>query len=202
MRADSGLLALLSPAERRRYSAYWRAPDRGRFLAGCCLLRLVLGATWASRLRRCWWSVPAGAVAGHMASRGLPAGKPAARLEVSVSHAGDRVAVAVCRGLAVGVDVEEVRADLDVDAIAPDVLAAEEVAWLAQLDQPDRRAAFVELWARKEAVLKGLGVGLEAPPRDLRVSGLGRRRLCALGRLERHRPRPWPYERSRQGPDM
>ncbi len=108
-----------------------------------------------------------------MASRGLPAGKPAARLEVSVSHAGDRVAVAVCRGLAVGVDVEEVRADLDVDAIAPDVLAAEEVAWLAQLDQPDRRAAFVELWARKEAVLKGLGVGLEAPPRDLRVSGLG-----------------------------
>lgn len=87
-----------------------------------------------------------------------PHGKPrlcdAGDLELNLSHCDDVALVAFARGIAVGVDIERVAADLDVRALGRLVLAPSEAAIAAE------RRGFLRVWCRKEACLKATGVGL------------------------------------------
>ena len=78
-------------------------------------------------------------------------------IDANVSHSGGRLLVAVARGVAVGVDVEQHR-PRNVERIATRVFVADELA--AWHDEPDPLAGFYRMWARKEAVLKAEGRGL------------------------------------------
>lgn len=60
------------------------------------------------------------------------------RLHFNLSHCGALALIAVCRDREVGVDVERIR--------------------------PKREAAFYRRWARHEARVKCLGIGLGSPP--------------------------------------
>lgn len=96
------------------------------------------------------------------ASRGICAALPAAlglgELQLSRSATPGLVAVALCQRGRVGVDVERVRPELvDDDLLALALHPAERVPGVAA-------DAFFALWARKEAVLKALGVGLAVRP--------------------------------------
>ena len=88
----------------------------------------------------------------------LPHGKPVLlddpQVELNLSHADDLALLAVTRGIGVGIDLERFDATLDVDALAPIVLAPDELA-----ARGDRRA-FLRIWCRKEACLKAIGLGL------------------------------------------
>ncbi len=91
-------------------------------------------------------------------------------LEVSISHAGDRVGVAVGRGVPIGLDVEA-RAELPnppEQAVLASVLDSAELARYpcGQLCAD----SFGVYWVRKEAVLKATGEGLRRPMPTLRVS--------------------------------
>jgi 4'-phosphopantetheinyl transferase len=87
-------------------------------------------------------------------------------LHVSVSHAGDRVVVAACRGAEVGIDVEPVTG-LTAAEIAPLALGDDEVPHAV-----DARTVLT-YWTRKEAIVKATGDGIEVPLRDVRVSPPG-----------------------------
>lgn len=93
-----------------------------------------------------------------------PHGKPhapsAGGIEFNLSHSGPYVLLAFARGQALGVDVERRRRRLSLLALARRFFAAEEAEALAALPEPDRPACFLQLWTRKEAVLKALGEGL------------------------------------------
>src|SRR5690348_2316687 len=87
----------LTAGERERLVAYRRAEDRARFVAAAGLLRLVVG----ERLGRPPASV---AIDRTCPDCERPHGRPTVvggALSVSVSHSGDRVAVAVVAGPAV-----------------------------------------------------------------------------------------------------
>jgi 4'-phosphopantetheinyl transferase len=168
----AGLLALLDPVERARYEATIDTANRGRFLVGCALSRLALGEL----LGRPPSDVPLRRVCPRC---GGPHGKAElavartseyADVDFSVTHSGDVVGVAVCRGAAVGLDVEEYAVGLDVDTAAPSALTDTELAALYARPAAERQAAFLRTWTRKEAVLKALGVGLRVPLRGLEVS--------------------------------
>lgn len=93
------------------------------------------------------------------------------RLEFSWSQAGTMVAVAVARGIPVGVD-----ACLDSDAKSLDGLARvfcseDEVSALERLPEAERTRAFMQCWIGKEACLKAAGTGLRCDPRRLRIWG-------------------------------
>lgn len=132
---------------------------RKRSLVGHVALRLLLGeltgcAPESLRFeRRC----------GHCGGSGH--GKPAlagrSGLDFSLSHSGELALVAVASDRRVGADVERVRLRTDVLAIARGSLSARERRTIeAPGTDAARRAAFFRCWTRKEAYLKGLGVGL------------------------------------------
>ncbi|UED86498.1 4'-phosphopantetheinyl transferase family protein [Streptomyces profundus] len=168
--ADPALRELLAPDELARLDRYRVPAAADRYLTGRALLRLVLGR---------WLDLPARLVplTSGCPDCGGPHGRPRlperyAWLGLSVSHSGGRVGVAV--GPApLGLDIAEIDQDIDLSpdgGVLTSALAPAEAAALLALAPEARAAAFAVVWARKEAALKALGVGLAQPPARLVVS--------------------------------
>ena len=90
----------------------------------------------------------------------------------NVSHAGSYLLVAVGHGAEVGVDLEEVRQDLDYAPMARRYFSRREQEDLFALEPQERIAAFYRCWTRKEAYLKGTGSGFSRPSTSFDVSFL------------------------------
>jgi 4'-phosphopantetheinyl transferase len=85
-------------------------------------------------------------------------------LAFNLSHSGDLALVALARDREVGVDVERVRPERDLVALAERALAPEGAAAGREAAGAERARLFYELWTLHEARLKCLGVGLAARP--------------------------------------
>ena len=83
-----------------------------------------------------------------------------AAFDVSWSHSGDGLLVALGAGIEVGVDLERLRPRPRALELAQRFFHAAEAAWLAGLPEGVRDIAFIRLWCAKEAVLKAHGRGL------------------------------------------
>jgi 4'-phosphopantetheinyl transferase len=79
-------------------------------------------------------------------------------LEFNVSHSRDRLLIAVTAGRAVGVDIEFRRTGLNMEPIARRWFAPEERAFFQTLEKPED--GFFDIWAKKEAYVKALGIGI------------------------------------------
>ncbi|AUS80346.1 4-phosphopantetheinyl transferase [Actinoalloteichus sp. AHMU CJ021] len=167
--ADPGLISLLDDAERTRHDRFRREEDRQRHLVARALSRIVLGAHLGLDPRDVRFRYEC-AHCGEEA-HGKPVLTPDSGLRFSLSHSGESVVLAVCRGGEVGVDVEEVRENLDVDRLGDTVLCEEEQRTVAALPAERRQDAFFTYWTRKEAVLKAVGLGLALPMRSVLLSG-------------------------------
>jgi 4'-phosphopantetheinyl transferase len=86
------------------------------------------------------------------------------RLAFNLSHSGGLALVAVTRGREVGVDVEREKPERDLLALAERALSPEDAAAVRDVGEAERTRLFYALWARHEARLKCLGVGLGRPP--------------------------------------
>jgi 4'-phosphopantetheinyl transferase len=80
--------------------------------------------------------------------------------EISLSHSGGVLMVAVSRAGEVGVDAEQIDPQVKHESIARRFFAAEENAALAACSPAEREQAFFRCWTRKEALVKALGDGL------------------------------------------
>jgi 4'-phosphopantetheinyl transferase len=98
------------------------------------------------------------------ASRSSAEASRAPRPSFNMSHSGRLALYAFSHAGAVGVDVEVARRPIDEVAIALRTLGEAEAQRLQALDPPARRREFLGAWARHEAELKCLGVGLGAAP--------------------------------------
>lgn len=101
-------------------------------------------------------------VAITITSQGKPTLGRATGPHFNVSHARGRSLVALA-GRPVGVDIERTDRDVCIDGAGRLVLCPAEQHHLRRLGPDDRRRAFFSLWARKEAVSKGVGLGLGLP---------------------------------------
>ncbi|TCC50865.1 4'-phosphopantetheinyl transferase superfamily protein [Kribbella capetownensis] len=147
----------LDAVERERLAAYIHADDRKRFLLGCTMVRRLLAARF---------SLPAASIRlDRTCPRcGKPHGKVRADgVELSVTHAGDLVGVAIS-DRPVGIDVEKVDPHLDVDGLAKVALIPEEIHELSRHDENEKVRAFLRYWTRREAAVKATGEGLPAKP--------------------------------------
>lgn len=144
----------LAPDERVRAGKLRRGEIRSRFIAARGTLRAVLARYLGrapSELRFCLSSLGKPALTTESGGDGL---------EFSLSHSNEWALYALARGRALGVDVEVIRADVEIDRIARRFFAAGEQAELFVSNGRARTEAFFDLWTRKEAYLKGRGLGL------------------------------------------
>jgi len=154
---------ILSADERSRAARYDLPAVRDRFVAGRGWLRCLL----AERLR----CEPADLRFGYG-----PHGKPylldagETGLEFNLAHSGANAVCAIVCGRAVGVDIEEIRADRETDELAQRYFAVAEWKTLATLPVEQRLEAFYRCWSRKEAFIKAIGDGLTFPLDDFEVS--------------------------------
>jgi len=154
-------LSQLDNVEAQRRGRYRIDADRDRFTLAAVLLRAVVGRATG---------VQASAVVVDRTcdSCGDPHGRPrlpGSDLEVSISHSGDVVAVAVTTAGPVGVDVEQLgvgHADL-----VPTVCTGSELRHVGTA------ADFYAYWTRKESVLKATGDGLRRPMTSIEVTPPG-----------------------------
>ena len=153
----ASLERLVSGEERSRADAFRFVADRERFLAARGgLRRLLAGYLGAdpARLR----------LAAETHGQPYVAGGAAGDLMFNLSHSGDMVLYAITRGRHVGVDIEKIHHDLDIDGLAARLYTPAERATLDRLSGDDRTVAFLTLWTRKEAILKAVGTGLTVAP--------------------------------------
>lgn len=87
----------------------------------------------------------------------------AGKLHFNLSHSGGRALLAVAVGAGVGVDIELVRSDIEVDDLAGRFFSPRERAAYRAFPQHERAAAFFRCWTRKEAIIKAVGDGLGLP---------------------------------------
>lgn len=89
----------------------------------------------------------------------------------SLAHSGDVALVAVSHGWDIGVDLEVLRERIETWSLVRHALTADERARLQALPASQRSAAFLEVWTRKEALLKAAGVGLSVDPQLIELDG-------------------------------
>ncbi len=161
-------LTPLSAEERARFDRLATEPARER----SALARVLVRAALADAL---------GAAPASFAvdwSRGPVLGADAPW--ISLSHSGDRVAVALSSDAPVGVDIEEAERRLRPTVVERITTARERTA-LSALGGAGERAA-LQLWTYKEAVLKATREGLSVSPHTVEVEGFdGAPRLVAHG---------------------
>jgi 4'-phosphopantetheinyl transferase len=149
---------LLDETERARADRYVRAVDRDRFVLAAALLRIV-----ARRVGNTTEAVGVDRECDHC---GEPHGKPrltGSAFEVSLSHSGEMVVVAISAQGPVGIDVEA-RRPLDYEPLLRYVCTEDEQR---HIQGPDD---FFTYWTRKEALLKARGTGLTTPLRSVSVT--------------------------------
>jgi len=83
-------------------------------------------------------------------------------LRFSMSHSDDVTLVAVAFGREIGIDVERVRSDVELDEIARMQFSPREIEALAGLPDARRCLASFAIWVRKEALAKAQGGGISA----------------------------------------
>jgi 4'-phosphopantetheinyl transferase len=156
--ADIGALErLLSDGERDRAAGIPIEEARRRYVVARGSARSLLGRMLERDPAALEFESRCAACGGTDHGKPYVAGAPG--VDFNVSHSADLVLVAAARGRAVGVDVEQRRERTDVDLVAR-ALSPTERATLAGLPPERRRDAFFSAWTRKEAYLKGRGLGL------------------------------------------
>jgi 4'-phosphopantetheinyl transferase len=162
------LLPLLSQAEHTRMNRFGQDADRARYLVARALARTVLSAHLGIPPREITFST----VCRHC---GGPHGKPAVAgaskpVELSISHSGERVVLAVARDVPLGVDVERLESRVNPAGLIKRTLSGPERDLLATVPEADRTVAFLTYWTRKEALLKATGHGLAISPAHLTLT--------------------------------
>jgi len=110
-------------------------------------------------------------------AHGKPAFPEYPDVHFNLSHALNRVVLTISSVQAVGVDIEHLDRQLRSRALAKRNCHPNELLALEDLDDESHRQAFLEMWVRKEAVLKARGDGVHGGPSNVdSTAGPGRAR--------------------------
>lgn len=148
-----------SDAERAARFRFER--DRRRYLAARFALRSVLAEALGEALH----AIKLGEDAQgkpHLVTPGLA-------MHFNVSHSDGVALIVLSAASPVGVDVEVVRKFDDADGLATDCLDPSELFDWKRMDPKSRDRRFLDLWTRKEALLKAIGEGLRIAPSSFRT---------------------------------
>jgi 4'-phosphopantetheinyl transferase len=153
--------APLALAEREAAGNFAFDRDRQTYVLAHRLLRTVLSA---------YLDVDAAEITFAAGAFGKPELAAHGGLCFNLTHSAGAAMVALAWEQRIGVDLESTQARVDLDSVMRSTLAPPERALIEAMPQAGRSAAFLQLWTRKEALLKAEGVGLSHNPRDYSVA--------------------------------
>ena len=156
--------SLLSRDEQERAGRFHKTKDARRYEAARGSLRSLLGAYLANesdRLRFAYDAFGKPHLAGEL---------PLTSVNFSISHSNDWGLFGFVRGHKIGVDLERISTDIDIESLARRYFSPAECQKLWSLPADQRRRAFYCGWTRKEAYLKGRGEGLSYELNQVEVS--------------------------------
>jgi 4'-phosphopantetheinyl transferase len=155
---EAGCFALLDDAERARAARFIVAEPRRQFVITRGALRLLLAHHLVRQAQALTFATGA-------------YGKPFAvvdgarsRVEFNVSHSAGRGLIAIAHG-PVGVDIEFLGREADLDLVAKGVFTPAEQTALRQKAEAEHALQFYRLWTQKEALIKARGFGFALAPR-------------------------------------
>jgi 4'-phosphopantetheinyl transferase len=166
--------SILSHDERERAERLISEEHRRRSLAAHAMLRAILS-------RYC------GASPEQLVIRRTSDGKPVLSdypsIQFNLTHSHGRALIAVARDREVGVDLEQVRRDVDVVRLAKRFLSERDLTFIEHGDPAQRHERFLKAWVAREAVFKADGKGMTFPlHRDyLELTGDGTEGCLVLG---------------------
>jgi 4'-phosphopantetheinyl transferase len=136
---------LLSQEEIVRARAYKFLADQNRFILGRGLLRYLIAK---------YLNVQIQAVHITYGYWGKPCIAQKSGLYFNISHSGDYALYAFTRYHEVGIDLEYINANMDLDEIVTDMFSKEDLVYWETLREQDRVYSFFKYWVYKEAFLK------------------------------------------------
>jgi 4'-phosphopantetheinyl transferase len=145
----------LSDDERERAGRFIRRQDHVRFVFAHGGLRAVLSR---------YLGLSPNVIELNRGEAGKPSlakqspDRPA--ITFNMSHAHGRALIAVSQGREIGVDLEQVRSDVEAGKLSERYFAPSEHAVIMQSAQEHRTTQFFRYWVAKEALLKAQGIGL------------------------------------------
>lgn len=141
----NALHGLLSEKEQKKAARFRRDADRESSIAARGALRVLLSG---------YTGIPAAEIEFNYSENGKPHVIDS-NVDFNVSHSGEWVVLAFGRKRNIGVDVEKIKWEMDVVAIASRFLSPEEALKVEKAT--DEHTDFFQLWAYKEAYVKACG---------------------------------------------
>jgi 4'-phosphopantetheinyl transferase len=147
------LQSLLDAEETERFRRFHRDGDREQFVIAHGTLRVLLARILNRHPR-------------DLALKRGVYGKPYipdCDLRFNMSHSGSYAVIAMARHLELGIDIEAIDKRIDADGLAHRYFHRDEIQDLEGLAPSSKQLLFFRFWARKEARVKALGLGLRLP---------------------------------------
>jgi 4'-phosphopantetheinyl transferase len=148
---EAGSLEPLDDAEKARARRFRFQQDRVRFVDRHVFVRRVLAS---------YLDVEPGDVTIRISPYGRPQLDRSTGFGFSVSHSDELAVLAVARTHGVGIDIERVRPTDGELEIAATMFTKPELTLLRTAAPDSRAQLFLELWTRKESLVKAIGRGL------------------------------------------
>jgi len=148
--------------------AMWTALDAGekaradRLATPVLRRRFVAGHASVRRILAGYLGLTPATVPFVRDARGKPH-VPGDPLAFNVSHSDELTVCAVASGGRLGVDIERVRFVADAERLAASFFSRRESDEIRRTPADARHRAFLDIWTRKEALLKATGEGLSRP---------------------------------------
>lgn len=158
------LLGTLSADELSRASRFRFEKDQRRFIGARGILRQILGA---------YLQKPPHSLQFLYGTNGKPTMACSEDpLQFNISHSDNMVLYAITHNRNIGIDLERIQEDVDIEEIANRFFSEAEIVSMQQLTESKRNELFFQYWTRKEALIKATGVGLSFPIETFDVSGV------------------------------
>jgi 4'-phosphopantetheinyl transferase len=151
------LEALLDTEERERAQRFHFLHDRHAYIAAHAVARALL-THWTGHEASSWRFIIGPYGKPEVVS---PLDQPA--LRINLSHTRGLIGVALTPHHDIGVDVEWLERQCDIDGLAQQVFTPEERALLHNKPADQKQDIFLTLWTLKEAYIKAIGKGLSQP---------------------------------------
>ncbi|MGA8163981.1 MAG: 4'-phosphopantetheinyl transferase superfamily protein [Waddliaceae bacterium] len=140
----------LAEEERSKACQYLFPEDQNRFVHCRAFLRRCIGK---------YRHIPPNQVSLQYHKNGKPY-LERFPLKFNLSHSQNYALFGFCFHCEIGVDIEYVRGIPNCESLCRHYFSDSEMAFLESLPQGNRSRHFLILWTRKEALLKGIGIGI------------------------------------------